>query len=122
MFIINVNEKEAAEVTEPGAEKVKIRWLIHKGIGAQKFHLRHFIVEPGGHTPLHAHPADHEVYILNGKGLVRGGEREVEVKPGDAIFIPENELHQFKNVGEEPLVFLCVKGEEPPIKKPLREL
>jgi len=122
MFIINVNEKEASEVTEPGAEKVKIKWLLHKGIGARKFHLRHFVVEPEGHTPFHAHPTDHEVYILKGKALVRGGEQEVKVKPGDAIFIPENELHQFKNVGKEPLVFLCVKGEEPPVKKPLREL
>ena len=34
------------------------------------------------------------------------------VKEGDVIFIGSNELHQFINIGDDKLVFLCVRGAE----------
>ncbi len=36
------------------------------------------------------------------------GDEEVEVGPGDVVYIPGNERHQFRAVGDEPLGFLCV--------------
>ena len=46
-------------------------------VGAPNFTMRHFEVAPGGRTPFHAHPWEHEVYVLSGTGKVRqkGGER-----------------------------------------------
>jgi len=41
--------------------------------------------------------------------LVRGGDKEVVVKEGGVIFISSWELHQFKNIGDEKLQFLCTK-------------
>jgi len=71
--------------------------------------LRLFTIDVGGYTPLESHMHEHEVFILSGKALVRGGNQEVLVQAGNVIFIPSNEEHQFKNIGNEPLKFLCTK-------------
>jgi quercetin dioxygenase-like cupin family protein len=61
---------------EEGALKVKVRWLITKEIGAENFAMRLFEIEPGGYTPLHSHPWEHEVFILEGEGVVIGENKE----------------------------------------------
>ncbi|MEM3754658.1 MAG: cupin domain-containing protein, partial [Candidatus Bathyarchaeia archaeon] len=63
-----------------------------------------------GYTPLHKHPQEHEIFIIQGKGLLISENQKVELKPKDAVFISSNELHQFKNIEEEPLIFICVIG------------
>jgi quercetin dioxygenase-like cupin family protein len=108
MYVINVADKEWEEFKDSRAQGVKVKWLIHKDVGAYKFALRYFLIEKNGYTPLHKHPQEHEIFIIQGKGLLIGESQEIELKPKDAIFIPSNELHQFKNIGEEPLIFICV--------------
>lgn len=71
------------------------------------FVLRVFTVQPGGHTPRHRHPFEHEVYVLSGSGRVEG-EKEFEMSPGDAFFVPAGALHSFVNAGREDLKFICV--------------
>jgi quercetin dioxygenase-like cupin family protein len=104
---LNYKDVRAEEAKE-GASKVKVRWLITKEMGAKNFAMRLFEVDQEGFTPLHSHPWEHEVFILQGKALVRGGEDEKCLKKGDAIFIPPNEKHQFINIGRGRLVFLCL--------------
>ncbi len=76
--------------------------------GAPNFRVRYFRIEPGGHTLLDRHPHDHGVFILHGRARVRLGPEEVEVGPRDVVYIPGDELHQFRAIGDEPLGFLCV--------------
>lgn len=82
---------------------------MHKGVGAKRLQLRLFTIDIGGYTSLEKHAHEHEVFILRGKALVRGGDQEVVVNPGDVIFIPSYENHQFKNIGDEPVEFICTK-------------
>ncbi len=98
----------AQDVDMAGAEGVKIRWLIDKDAGAEHFWMRQFEVAPGGCTPLHAHDFEHEVFVLSGRGVVVHGGQDHELKPGDVVFMPAGEEHQFRNTGEEPLSFLCL--------------
>jgi mannose-6-phosphate isomerase-like protein (cupin superfamily) len=49
------------------------------------------------------------VFILKGKALVKGGSRQIVVTSGNVLFIPSQEEHQFKNIGDEPVEFLCTK-------------
>lgn len=105
--IISFKEVEAKDVGD-GAYKARVRWLITKDIGAENFAMRLFEIEPGGYTPLHKHPWEHEVFILEGKGKVIGEAGESEFKSGDAIFIPANEMHQFVNSSEKTLLLLCL--------------
>jgi len=96
------------EVTTEGASKTKVRWLITKEIGAVNFAMRVFEVEPNGYTPLHTHPWEHEIYILEGEGQLFDGEKTSSFKAQDVIFVPSNERHQFKNSSQATLKFICL--------------
>lgn len=96
------------EVEEAGAKGVCVRWLISKRDGAKNFAMRYFEVEPAGQTPNHSHDWEHEVFILEGKGLVVCEGSEREMKPGYAVFIPPNADHCFKNNTSGRLCLLCL--------------
>jgi quercetin dioxygenase-like cupin family protein len=115
MYVVGVEKVREYAITEEGAHNVRVKYLLHKGVGAKKLQFRLFTIEVGGYTPLEKHAHEHEVFILRGKALVRGGDKEVVVGPRNVIFIPSYEKHQFKNVGDEPVEFLCTKetGETP---------
>lgn len=89
-------------------EGVSIRWVIAAEHGARNFAMRVIEVQPGGATPFHRHFEEHEVYVLEGKGVVRGGEEEIPIAAGDVAFVLPREQHQFVNAGDVPLRFVCV--------------
>ena len=91
-----------------GAQGVAIRALISKGDGAPTFAMRMFEVEPGGHTPLHRHPHEHEVFVLQGTGVLVHEGREHPLAPEVVVFVPGGDEHRFQNTGQSPLRFLCL--------------
>ena len=91
-----------------GAKDVKIRWLISKEDGAENFAMRMFELQPGGFTPLHTHPHEHEVFIIEGQGTFICEGQEHQFSPEYAIFVPPNKEHRFKNTGSGVLRFLCL--------------
>jgi quercetin dioxygenase-like cupin family protein len=90
------------------ADRATRQVLIGTDENSPNFHIRYFAVQLGGHTSLDQHPHDHGVYILHGRANLRAGGEEYELNPGDVVYIPGNEVHQFFTVGEEPFGFLCV--------------
>jgi quercetin dioxygenase-like cupin family protein len=108
MKILPYKEMDPTPVTMEGAEGVTIRWLIAKEDGAPHFAMRLFEVEPGGHSPLHTHEGEHEVFILEGEAAVWRDGDEVPVKSGTAVYVPPGEKHAFYNKGEGVLRFLCM--------------
>ena len=109
MYVASVDEVREYSLTKEGARGIKVKYLLHKGVGAKRMQLRLFTIEVGGFTPLEKHAHEHEVYMLKGKALVKGGDKEVLVTRGSAIFIPSYEEHRFENVGGEEVEFLCTK-------------
>ncbi len=97
-----------AEAVEQDASGVSIRWLITEKDSAPNFVMRHFEITPGGHTPLHSHAWEHEVYILEGAGTVTGSSGDEPFRTGDVIFMPPAEEHQFKNTGPATVKMLCL--------------
>ena len=91
-----------------GAKNVGVRWLISKDDGAQNFAMRMFELQPGGHTPLHTHQHEHEVFVLEGKGAFIYEGREHPFGPEYVIFVPADSEHQFKNTGDSILRMLCL--------------
>jgi len=87
MYVTSVDKVREYEVNVKGACGVKVKYLLHKGVGAKNLQLRLFTIGVGGHTPLERHEHEHEVFILRGKALAHGGETEVVVEGGDVIFI-----------------------------------
>jgi quercetin dioxygenase-like cupin family protein len=109
MYVTSVDKVEEIEMNVKGAHGVRVKCMLHEGVGAKRLQLRLFTIDVGGYTPLEKHKHEHEVFILHGKALVRGGDREVIVKEGNVIFISSWEKHQFRNMGKEKLQFLCTK-------------
>ncbi len=95
-------------VVVDGAKDVKIRWLISKEDGAKNFAMRMFELQPGGFTPLHTHPHEHEVFIVEGCGTFICEEKEYRFESEYVIFVPPNKEHRFKNTGDSILRFLCL--------------
>ena len=89
------------------AQGVTKRVLIGPDQAAPNFYLRHFTLEPQGHTPRHSHSWEHEIYITEGSGSDFLENEEVELQPGMAIFVPSKREHQIK-AGMDGLKFLCI--------------
>jgi quercetin dioxygenase-like cupin family protein len=91
-----------------GAVGTNIRWLISPKSGAKNFAMRYFRVEPDGSSPKHRHPYEHEVFVVHGRGKLFLVDRSYDISQGCFSLIPENELHQFINDGDEDLEFICM--------------
>jgi len=90
------------------AEGVKVRWLIGADEGASNFYMRLFELQSGASTPWHQHPWEHEVFVLDGEGVVKSENGEQPIKAGSVVFVAPNEWHQFCAHPEKPLKFLCL--------------
>lgn len=108
MMVKQTRQVTQQPVTMEGAENCRVRWLVSESEGAPNFALREFEVAPGGYTPRHSHPYEHEVFVLEGEGTVLEGERIHPLKAGDVVFVAPHDVHQFRNTGTAPFKFLCV--------------
>ena len=91
-----------------GAKDAEMRLLISEADGAANFAMRMFELQPGGHTPLHAHAHEHEVFVLEGQGVFVCEGQEHEFGAEYVIFAPPNKEHRFKNTGDSILRMLCL--------------
>jgi quercetin dioxygenase-like cupin family protein len=57
----------------------------------------------GDRIPLHTHPVDELVAILDGEGEYRLGSRRQRVTRGSIVFVPAGTPHGTDNVGDGPL-------------------
>jgi quercetin dioxygenase-like cupin family protein len=108
MKVQSIESHAQTPVDMEGAEKVKMRMLIGPADHAPNFHMRHFEVQVGGHTPHHSHDYEHEVLILKGNGVAKSEQGDRQCRPGDVVFVPANERHQFVNAGDTPFEFICL--------------
>jgi len=105
---VHYTEVDLEEPDEEGIKDLRVRWLISKKDGAENFAMRLFEIQPNGHSPLHQHDWEHEVFILEGNGVTRDKINEKPFKQGDVIFVPSMEWHQFMNTAEDTLKLLCL--------------
>ncbi|MFW9970664.1 MAG: cupin domain-containing protein [Candidatus Odinarchaeota archaeon] len=104
-----VEEKDAVLADGTKVDGIYIRWLIDDKVGATNFAMRRIEVKPGQRIPLHNHPEEHEMYILEGKGKFYNDKGDIEfANQGDFLFISPNEKHGIDNIGKKVLVFLCL--------------
>lgn len=99
---------ELKPVEMEGAANTKVRQLIGQNVDAANFAMRLFEIEPGGHTPRHQHDYEHEIYVLEGQGVVYEGDVEHALRAGDVIYVHPNDVHQFRNRGQQTMKMLCL--------------
>jgi quercetin dioxygenase-like cupin family protein len=69
------------------------------------------VVPPGASIGVHRHASDNEeIYIvIDGKGLMRLGECEFEVGPGDVVLNPPDGTHGLSNTGHSDLRLVVIE-------------
>jgi quercetin dioxygenase-like cupin family protein len=105
---VHYREVPPDPVGEHDATGVTVRWVIAEKDGAPNFAMRVFEVEPGGHSPYHKHPWEHEVFILDGSGTLVHEGKEYPLAKGDVMFIPGGEQHQLRSATDGKLEFICL--------------
>ncbi|MEX2142067.1 MAG: cupin domain-containing protein [Pirellulales bacterium] len=108
MKVINAEKIPSKPVEMEGSSNCSVRWLVGEADGAPTFAMRQFEVAPGGYTPRHFHDYEHEVFVLEGNGVVIEDSVEHPLTAGDVILVKPNEVHQFRNTGQRPMKFLCL--------------
>ena len=108
MRVQNYQDVDLKEVEMEGATGCGVRQLVGQMDQAPNFAMRQFEVAPGGHTPKHFHDYEHEVFVLEGEGVVMDGDQEQPLSSGDVIYVAPNDVHQFRNTGDRPMRFLCL--------------
>ena len=108
MLIRRCDPAQAQDVTMDGVTGVAMQMLVGRDDAAPNFAMRHFVVQPGGHTPQHSHPWEHEVFVVEGQLCVECNDEQHVISAGDAIFVPSDSMHQFTNESNQPARFLCL--------------
>jgi quercetin dioxygenase-like cupin family protein len=108
MKVNHHTDVELKPVEMEGAANTKVRQLLGANVEAANFAMRMFEIDPGGHTPRHQHDYEHEIYVLEGTGVVVDGDTEHELKSGDVVYVHPNDIHQFRNNGDQPMKMLCL--------------
>lgn len=104
---VHVDQVRAAgagqpETGKPGWIDMDVRWLVtRQTVGADDtvFGVTYF--PPGSRHEIHRHEHAEEVeYLIQGQGVARVGEDDVMMGLGDAVFVPRNDYHGFRNTSE----------------------
>ncbi len=107
MIVKKLNEAPFSDLK--GYENITKQIVLGPDDGSNEIVLRYFSVEPGGSSPHHSHDFPHLVKIEGGKGvLVDEGGHESPLEAGDYIYIHDNEVHNFRNVGQDTFKFICI--------------
>jgi mannose-6-phosphate isomerase-like protein (cupin superfamily) len=63
-------------------------------------------VEPGAGQVPHRHPPEQVYVLVAGRGRMRIGDEERELRAGDLARVPPSVEHGILNTGQEPLVYV----------------
>jgi quercetin dioxygenase-like cupin family protein len=108
MKITRLDQCPTHPVDMPGVLGALKQVPLGRDDGLPTFSVRVFTLEPGGHTPHHAHAAEHVNYVLEGSGELLGDDGPRPLRTGDFAFVAPQERHQYRNTGTSPLRFLCM--------------
>lgn len=82
------------EVLSPGTE----RWALVDGTrGAQSLSVGDVHMAPGARVPLHYHPTEEAMVILEGELEAVLGDQVIKVRPGQTVLAPPGVKHGFVN-------------------------
>ena len=104
---------EALEVTLPHCV---LHWHCHaENTPTRRLAIGSATFPKGGGHGRHRHPnAEEVILIVSGKALQGLRNEEFEMSSGDAIHIPQNEVHYTRNIGDDELVILVAFSSADP--------
>ncbi len=99
--------KEIPSTPLQAGEGASMQMLIAPSVETN-FAMRKFVIQKGGHMPLHTNTVEHEQYVLAGKARVRLGDESFIAEKDDVLFIPAGVAHAYQVIGDEDYEFLCL--------------
>ncbi len=91
-------------------DQTRLRELLHPD--KQPLNLRYSLAHallPIGQTSLpHRLQTSEVYYILSGTGEMHIDDAAQVIQPGDTVYIPPQARQFICNIGDQPLVFLCI--------------
>jgi quercetin dioxygenase-like cupin family protein len=108
MKIMDYRDAPARELTAAAMHGVTGRVVLGKADGADHFCMRVIEVAPGGVIPPHRHPWEHEQFVHAGRGRILRDGQWTPFGPGTVLFIPSDVEHTIENIGDDPLVIICL--------------
>ena len=89
---------------------LKVNFLRSKDDTSGSLDLFEMTVQPNARMPIpHYHESwDETVYGLAGISVWRVDGRDIEIKPGETVFIPRGIVHGFDNRSAAPASCLCI--------------
>jgi quercetin dioxygenase-like cupin family protein len=93
-------------VPERGWVDMDVRWLVtESSVGAEQTVFGVTMFPPGARHEIHRHPNAEEVeYLVSGTGIAYVDDDEIELGPGEAVFVPRNAYHGFANTSDAEVV------------------
>ena len=104
-----------ASAQQPGVKRTELQRHDLSTPGREMVQVR-VEVDPGVALPVHTHPGEEIVYVLEGSIEYQiDGKSLTTLKPGDVLFIPAGAVHSAKNVGRgtaaELATYIVEKGK-----------
>lgn len=112
MIVSHLNETPKTKINHPDANNAFMKVLVSEKEGWNDHVMRVVEVEENGFTPKHSHPWPHINYIIEGQGHLMMNGVDYPVKAGSYAFVPNDTLHQFKNIGNQTFKFICIVPKE----------
>lgn len=104
---VSINDviADASLKAQDGWVNMAVRWLItDKTVGSKKVTFGRTVLKPNSEHQRHTHPnAEEVVYIVRGHGTALVDNDEFPVGPGDAVYVPKDTVHVFRNKASEDL-------------------
>ena len=99
---------------EDGWVNMNVKFLItRETVHAERTVFGVTVFPPGAMHDIHRHPnAEETEYIVEGHGIARVGADDVEMGPGDIVFVKANDDHGFHNTSqtERAVMVWCYGG------------
>jgi mannose-6-phosphate isomerase-like protein (cupin superfamily) len=100
-----LSELAACEVEQTGDRRFRV--LVGPGRGCEA--ATQFVGEiPPGRAPVHSHPYDEVVLVLDGEGVAHAGGSDRALTPGTSVHLPRGLPHCLENTGQRTLTVLGV--------------
>jgi uncharacterized RmlC-like cupin family protein len=108
--VVRPNERDKSTAQTPGMQREA--GVAASTVGAEKIWVGHVTMAPGMTSGVHHHgPVESGIYIIAGRARFRFGaklEHEVEVGPGDFVYVPPEAVHQELNLDPNAPVEMIV--------------
>jgi len=108
MIVRNINDREVLETTYRAHDGAIAQMILDRRVLQELGFLAIARLEPGKEISSHVDPMEEIYMVMSGTGLMRVGDEEKQVGPGDATWLPKGLPHSLVNTGQENLVILVV--------------